>query len=101
MSALEGALLGILGTLLGAFVGHILTVAREHRKWLADQKKAEYRELIDQLYDTVTVVLEHKSKCDLNNDSRDAFNTAVKKLARMFEDRLFIEEDLVSCPRNK
>jgi hypothetical protein len=94
MAALVGALLGILSTLLGAVVVHILTAAREHKKWLLDQEKAEYRELIDQLYDTITVVLEHKSKWDSNTESRETFNAAVKKLARMFEDRIFIAKDV-------
>jgi hypothetical protein len=88
------AFIAIAGTLLGVFIGHVLTASREHRKWLADQKKAEYRELIDQLYETVTVVLENKMKMDSDEKARETVNTAVKKLARIFEDRIFIAQEL-------
>jgi hypothetical protein len=86
------AIAWIAGTVAGLLVGHILSGFREHRKWLNDQKKAEYKELIDQLYVTVTVVLANKD----NGDKRDAFNEAIKKLALMFEDRIFVAQEIES-----
>lgn len=87
------AIIGIAGTLIGLFIGHFLTAAREHQKWLADQKKAEYRELIDLLYDTITVVLQQRPGLPRPTDPT-ILDAGVKKLARMFEDRIFIAKRL-------
>jgi hypothetical protein len=95
------ALIGIAGTVIGLFIGHFLASAREHQKWLADQKKAEYRDLIDLLYDTITVVIEQRPGLIRPTDST-ILDTAVKKLARMFEDRIFIAKKLrASGARNQ
>lgn len=87
------AIIGIAGTVIGLFIGHFLTSAREHQRWLADQKKAEYRELIDLLYDTITVVIEQRPGLMRPTDPT-IMDAAVKKLARLFEDRIFIAKRL-------
>src|SRR4029077_15592319 len=87
------AIIGIAGTVIGLFIGHFLAAAREHQKWLADQKKAEYRELIDLLYDTITGVIEQRPGL-VRPTNPTILDTAVKKLARMFEDRIFIARRL-------
>lgn len=82
------AVVGIVGALIGLVVGHILTGFREHTRWVNDQKRFEYRELLDQLYETVTIVTENRP--NLSRMSLEPINYAVTKLARLFEDRLFI-----------
>jgi hypothetical protein len=85
---LATAIVGIVGVLIGLVVGHILTGFREHTRWVNDQKRFEYRELLDRLYETVTIVTENRP--NLSRMSLEPINYAVKKLARLFEDRLFI-----------
>jgi hypothetical protein len=87
------AIIGIVATAVGLLLGHFLTAAREHQKWLADQKKAEYRELIDALYDTITIVTEQRPGLHHPLDPT-ILGVAVKRLARLFEDRIFIAKPL-------
>jgi hypothetical protein len=89
---LATATVGIVGVLIGLVVGHILTGFREHTRWVNDQKRFEYRELLDQLYETVTIVTENRP--NLSTTSLEPINYAVMKLARLFEDRLFIGAQL-------
>jgi hypothetical protein len=42
-----------LGALLGSVVSHVLTTRSQHRSWVNDNKKAEWRELIDGLNESI------------------------------------------------
>ena len=42
-----------LGALLGSIVTHVLTMRGQHRVWINDNKKAEWRELIDGLNESI------------------------------------------------
>ncbi|HYK36339.1 hypothetical protein [Alloacidobacterium sp.] len=90
---MQTTIIAVVTLILGALLGHVLTTTREHKKWLADQLKAEYRDLIDLLYDTVTVVTEERPGSGRPNNP-ERLNVAVQELARMFEDRIFIAEQL-------
>ncbi|MGA2202025.1 MAG: hypothetical protein ABSG40_08695 [Terriglobales bacterium] len=46
-----GGLIGLISGVLGAVVNSIFTSRREHRRWLFDQKRVEYRELLDGLHE--------------------------------------------------
>lgn len=86
------ALVGIIGTLVGIIVGQFLNSAREHAKWVRDYKRAEYRELLDLLYQTVTVV--HDNRPNLSTFNSPPVNVVVVQLSRAFADRIFIADEL-------
>ena len=81
---------------LGSFIGTVLslwfTARQQHKHWVNDNKKSEYRELLDGLYDAVTVVSDNRP--NLSTVNPGPINDAVKKLSRMFEDRIFIADSL-------
>jgi hypothetical protein len=81
---------GALG--IGSFAGSAATVwfsaRQQHKNWVNDQKRAEYRELLDTLYDSVTTITNLRPS--VIPVSTPEFNQAVQKLARVFEDRIFI-----------
>jgi hypothetical protein len=79
------------GTVVGIIVGQFLNSAREHAKWVKDYKRAEYRKLLDLLYQTVTVV--HDSP-NLSTFNSPPVNVAVVQLSRAFADRIFIADEL-------
>lgn len=87
----------IVGTLgLGSFIGTVVslwfTARQQHKNWVNDSKKAEYRELLDALYEAVTIVSENRPS--LSSVNSVPVNQAVMKLARVFEDRIFIADKL-------
>ena len=57
-----------------------------------DNKKSEYRELLATLYETVAVVSDNRPNLSTLNSG--PINDAVKRMARAFEDRIFIAEPL-------
>jgi hypothetical protein len=86
------ALVGIIGTLVGVIVGQFLSSSREHAKWVKDYKRAEYRELLDLLYQTISVV--HDNRPNLKDFNTPPVNIAVAQLSRAFADRIFIADAL-------
>jgi len=83
---------GLLGVVLGVLLGQFLSAVREHAEWVNEQKRLEYRQLIDQLFETMSVVIE--SRPNLREQSMPAINQAVKNLHRLLLDRLFTAEKL-------
>jgi hypothetical protein len=86
------AIVGLLAALLGVFLGQLLSAVREHREWVNEQKRLEYRQLIDQLYETVTTVVGLRPGVREENMSR--ISEAVSNLHRLLLDRLFITDKL-------
>ena len=66
---------------------------KEHSSWVRDQKKAEYRELVDLLYDAITVVVRERPGLEFPKDIQ-LLDNAIQKLARVFADRIFIAKRL-------
>ena len=83
---------GVLGVVFGVILGQLLSAVREHAEWVNEQKRLEYRQLIDQLFDTMSVVIE--SRPNLRERNMPAINQAVKSLHRLLLDRIFIAEKL-------
>jgi hypothetical protein len=79
--------------LVGVFLGQMLSRANEHYRWRLDQKKAEYRELVDSLYDAITVVERERPGLEFPKDIQ-LLDNAIQKLARVFADRIFIAKRL-------
>jgi membrane protein YqaA with SNARE-associated domain len=42
---------GAIGSLVGVVIGHLLTRSWQHKQWLLDNKKQEYRELLSNLFE--------------------------------------------------
>jgi len=85
-------LVGIISALLGVVVGQLLSGVREHYEWVNDQKRLEYRQLLDQLYETITTVSE--SRPNLRGLDPRMLGEAANKLARVISDRIFIADAL-------
>jgi len=85
-------ILGLFGVVLGVLLGQLLSAVREHAEWVNEQKRLEYRQLIDQLFETMSIVIE--SRPNLRERNMVAINQAVKNLHRLLLDRLFIAEKL-------
>src|SRR5580700_9927983 len=86
------AIVGLLAALLGVFLGQLLSAVREHREWVNEQKRLEYRQLIDQLYETMTIVVGLRP--GLREENMPTISEAVSNLHRLLLDRLFIAEKL-------
>ena len=69
-----------------------LSGVREHYEWVNDKKRLEYRQLLDQLYETVTAVSE--SRPNLRGLDPRMLGEAANKLARVISDRIFIADAL-------
>jgi hypothetical protein len=86
--------------LVGVLLGQMLSRANEHYRWRLDQKKVEYRQLVDLLYDTITVVERQRPGLEPPKDPQ-LLNNATQKLARMFADRMFIAKRLQESEANE
>lgn len=73
---------------------------KEHNSWVRDQKKAEYRELVDLLYDSITVVDRERPGLALPKDPQ-LLDNAIQRFARVFEDRIFIAKRLRESGANE
>jgi hypothetical protein len=79
--------------LFGVFLGQMLSRANEHYRWRLDRKMEEYRDLIDLLYDAITVVEKERPGLELPKDPQ-LLNNKIQELARSFADRIFIADQL-------
>lgn len=57
LSAIQTPLWTLLGVIVGATVSSYLTARLHHKQWVMDNKKAEYRELLDALHAYYRAVL--------------------------------------------
>jgi hypothetical protein len=88
----SASIFGLIGVVLGVLLGQLLSAVREHAEWVNEQKRLEYRQLVDQLFETMSVVIEGRP--NLRDQNMPAINNAVKSLHRLLLDRLFIAEKL-------
>ena len=93
MQAAFFSVVSLIVGLVGVLLGQMLSRANEHYRWRLDQKKAEYRELVDLLYDAITVVERQRPGLELPKDTQLLDNT-IQRLARAFADRIFIAKRL-------
>lgn len=85
------ALVGILSALLGVTAGAVLSAFFYHREWINNQKKQEYRQVLDQLYETISAVELARPSSRFPEDPQP-LSRAYLPLARIFEDRIFITQ---------
>lgn len=103
-SAIVASVISVLGTLVAGLAGYLVGALSRHTEWVNDQKRIEYRQLLDQLYETITVVSENRPGLAVvvpGTPAGDLIKEAVWKLARIFEDRLFIADQLEASGAKK
>jgi hypothetical protein len=86
----------IVAGFIGAFGVHLLTQSREREKWILDNKKQEYRELLDALSDSYMSTASTRPGFS-KEDNHTRFNSIAMKQnnsLRIFSDRIFITKDL-------
>jgi hypothetical protein len=97
------AILAVVGSLAGVALGAWLTSRRQHKQWILDNKKLEYRELLDALQSYRWVVTQHRRvdgsgaiRLDVTAESHYALADALNSVWNKVSDRLFVREALVN-----
>lgn len=78
------------GSLVGSLLAIWLNTRQQHRQWVNENKKAEYRELLDVLFQSVSVVSENRP--NIKDFNRIPIGEAMLRLSRVFADRIFIAD---------
>lgn len=88
------SIVGALG--IGSFAGTLVSLwvnaRQQHNNWVNDNKKAEYRELLDVLFQSISVV--DANRPNLKDFNSPPVNEAMLALSRVFADRIFIADRL-------
>jgi len=88
------SIVGALG--IGSFAGTLVSLwfnaRQQHNNWVNDNKKAEYRELLDVLFHSISVV--DANRPNLRASGSPPINEAMIRLSRVFADRIFISNAL-------
>lgn len=89
------AIVGILGTLGGVFLGHLLTRSWQREQWLRDCRKDELRVLLDALSDYFTNLLDlHREGYPQGPAEQEKLADLKAKFFRTVHSRLFIAGDV-------
>src|SRR5438067_2224291 len=92
-----------IGPLIGVLVGAWLTARWQRKRWIQDNKKAEYREVLDTLQKYRWHLLNHLAvvggplvaeDARTHEERRAAFADAEVSVSNCLADRLFIRESL-------
>jgi hypothetical protein len=81
------------GPILGLFIGAFLTRSWDRNKWINDNRKQEYRELLTVLT-TSSVDVENSASNADDLDLKAAANRAVSAFHRVVYDRIFIAAEV-------
>lgn len=86
----------IVAGFIGAFGTHLLTQSRDREKWILDNKKQEYRELLSALSDSYVSLVAFINSFSGKPDESETkqFRDSVLNLTRVVRDRLYITEDM-------
>lgn len=91
------AVVGFIGACIGIILGQLMSAVREHSRWVQDQKRLEYRQLLDQLHESCESILLSNAEGLLipaASAAKDKGIILVLQLSRVFEDRIFIADRL-------
>jgi hypothetical protein len=86
--------LGILGTLFGSVVTYMFTRHSQQKHWVADNKKQEYRELLDALMEAEREVIKRRDWKGLGLDAEKIFIRVFNDMHRVLTDRIFIGKSI-------
>jgi hypothetical protein len=90
---ISGAM-GILGTAVGALLGHYLSKTWQREQWILDNRKQEYRELLSAIsHSVVTLIARDRGVVD-KGALRVYLEDLSTEVYRMLGDRIFIADDL-------
>ncbi len=89
---LIGAGIGILGSLSGVYLTSRLTRSWQRAQWVADNKKAEYRELLSTIARTERLIREMHSAGVQAAEERRVVWEAGNETWRIIQDRIFIAD---------
>lgn len=82
-----------LSSLIGSVLSWWLTSRREHRRWILDNKKGEWRELIDTLHTCLwNLAYAFQPVSCFTQDGEGDVHSAVQKGFRVIRDRIFIAD---------
>jgi hypothetical protein len=85
-------------TLAGVWIASRLTSSREHRRWISDNKKLEWRELIDQMHESFNrIQYAYISPPGVYEASDDSFDprAGIQAGERVLRNRIFIADTLL------
>jgi hypothetical protein len=91
---LIGAGIGILGSLSGVFLTSRLTRSWQRTQWIADNKKAEYRELLSSIAKSERLIREIYSVHVQSVEERRTVWEAENETWRVIQDRIFIADSV-------
>jgi hypothetical protein len=81
---------------VGLLVGHFLLRSWQREQWLLDSRKAEFRELMSALSDTIVHLMMFTPALEAGRGEKefDEFVAAQKVAMRVLADRIYIARDL-------
>src|SRR5712691_8008329 len=87
----------VIGALVGVVIGALLTRSWDRKKWLNDNRKQEYRELLTSLTNACSAMIDnfHAKGASLQTEAqREATKEEYFKSLRVLKDRIFIAEEV-------
>jgi hypothetical protein len=91
----ESSLIGLGGALIGIVLGHFLTRSAQHRQWLRDNRKEEFREVVTAMSQFIVGHMAYVSS--LGSDlpqSKQAYIDSYKTTSVILCDRVYIYADI-------
>jgi len=84
------------GPLAGLLLGHLLLRSWQREQWILDSRKAEFRELLSALSDTVVHLMMSEPALKAGRGEKEfaEFVAAQKVAMRVLADRIYIARDL-------
>lgn len=90
-----GGVLGIIGGVTAQTLQSLFTTGRERKRWAADSRKEEYRELLKTLTETATFLMEYKGTSAGNTEEyHKRFRQVYGNALRVIADRIFIANEI-------
>src|ERR1700733_1978487 len=87
---------GISGALAGIVIGHFLTRSSQHKQWLRDNRKEEFRELISAMSTSMVELTLYLSSQKIPPlEPMTAYLDSEKQVLRIIGDRIFISHDIM------
>ena len=86
---------GIIGALGGIVIGHFLTRSSQHKEWLRDNRKQEFKELVSGMSQYIVEHMSYVASKDSRlPQSEQAYVDSMKATSVMLCDRIYIHDDL-------